>query len=500
MTILTGSVGRKLASAFVLVLVLMLSATAAAVLSYSSAGSDYQSAIYWGKVQAKADIVVAQNAAQGWAQWQYAATGDERYAKAFDAAAAKAVDAGKALESIDDPEVARIAKESAAADASHDKTVTSELFPAAKRHDTLAATAAARKADGFLEPIMTANEQISTRIAQLLSDQAANADSSAGRARTVAIAGAGLALLAAILVVAFLARGVRRGITDVTSSLATIRDRTIDLSNGLTAMARGDLSVRVAGDAPRIDHYGSDEIGRAAEAANEIRDATISSVSAYNDMCQTLADTVTRISTISGSISTSAQDMATQAEDAGRAVGEIATAIDSVAQGAERQVATVEESGGAASSAVAAVEDARARAAHGLETAARISTIADQTNLLALNAAIEAARAGEHGRGFAVVAEEVRKLAEEAGRTVDETRSAFEGLAAGIERVVESVESIRTTTSDVAVIANETSAASEQVSASAQDTTATSQAIAATSRIVADQARDLDELMAFFRP
>ena len=175
--------------------------------------------------------------------------------------------------------------------------------------------------------------------------KAANEQSAAAAAGTVQRT---LLLLAIALIVglatAFWFSGrMLKPIKEILDRLTMLRDHcATDLAQALDRVARGDLTVAVVPVTPELHRSSGDEIGDIAEAVGSIRNSTVQSVLAYNEMRAQLADTMSELSEQAQTVAAASQQMAATSDDTGRAVSEIAAAVTEVAHGAERQVRCVE--------------------------------------------------------------------------------------------------------------------------------------------------------------
>jgi len=299
-----------------------------------------------------------------------------------------------------------------------------------------------------------------------------------------------------------------------------IRDKIIgSIGQGLHSLSQGDLTFRIT-DLPaqyiQIQSDFNDAMERLQEVTRAIFEAT-----------SEVSHATMEISARSIDLSQRTEEQAAGLEQTSAAMEQIAATVRKTAENAQHASASatstceIADRGG---KVVAEAVDAMARIEKSSQKIADIigviDEIARQTNLLALNAAVEAARAGEAGRGFAIVATEVRNLAQRSAQAAKDISNLIVNsdtqVRTGVElvnkaggvltEIVGSITNMANIVADIAAASIEQSTgvgeinkALAQMDENTQQNSALVEESAATAKMLEEQAKAMNECVAFFK-
>ena len=292
------------------------------------------------------------------------------------------------------------------------------------------------------------------------------------------------------------------------------------LQKSMQLLASGKFNIALPGLGRK------DEIGEIAASVGMIVDKVGSIIAGIKASGLEITSASAEISTGTADLSQRTEEQAAGLEETSAAMEELFATVKTNAEYAQhanrtaKQTRDVADGGGQvigmAVEAMAGIEKSSQKISNIIGV---IDEIARQTNLLALNAAVEAARAGEAGRGFAVVASEVRILAQRSSKAATDINNLITGsngqIRNGVElvnragvslnEIVKSIKEVAEAVAEIASASTEQATGIEQVNksltlmdGSTRRNSALVEENAATAKILEQQARAMDEQIAYF--
>ena len=244
-----------------------------------------------------------------------------------------------------------------------------------------------------MDDIRRVFEQIELNEKDLLAKRAADAQATAGTAKSVILYGTLLCLVFVILAGAYITRSL---VTQIGLAVGHVQSSSAELQAAALQQTSGAREQ--------------------ATAMTEIT-TTISELAATS---RQIAESAQRVAQVAEQTAVAARSGDTTVEKGQESISAIRRQVDLVV----KHMLDL----GRKSQEIGAVLDI-------------VSELAEQTNILAINATIEASGAGEAGRRFTVVADEIRKLADRMANSTKQIRTQIDDVRSAVNTTVMATES-----------------------------------------------------------